>query len=166
MKILSKHKTLLVITTAGILVVIVGIQVVGAGKRDKLYRRLLQAITLLAKQGDGDLAVEQAFDPNYLDTLRRHVKTTIITLKKEAALDYARQLHKAWKPWYQGGDDEDLAYSVFRRLKDKVQLSQLAAAYAQAYEHSLIETLKRQLSKKEIKKVMAIVAPLPAYRTP
>jgi len=166
MRVSSQHKKVGIIATTGVVVFIVGYMAIRARKRDQRYRRLLQAIRNLLKESNGDLAVQGAFDPKYTDRVIRSVKATIITLKKEAALDYARQLHKAWKPWYLGGDDEDLAYSVFRRLKDKVQLSQLAGAYTQLYEHSLIETLQSRLSKKEINKVMAIIAPLPAYRTP
>jgi len=160
------NQKVLAISTASVLIITMGYLGLRARKRDQRYGRLLQALQTMLKQTTGDLNVQKAFDPNYIDTVIGSVKATIITLKKEAALDYARQLHKAWKPWYLGGDDEDQAYSVFRRLKDKIQLSQLAAAYAQTYEHSLIETLNTRLSKKEINKVMAIVAPLPAYRTP
>jgi len=161
-----KHTKIIAISTASALVLATGYFSIRARKRDERSAAFLQGITAHLSQSDGSFQVEGAFDPKYIDRVVQQIRGTIISLKKEAALDYASQLHSAWKPWYHGGDDEALAYSVFRQLKDKVQLAQLAAAYQQSYQQSLIETLKQRLDKKEINTVMGIIQPLPPYRTP
>jgi len=162
----TKHTKIVAISTASMFVLTIGYFSIRARKRDERSAAFLQGITAHLKQSDDSFQVEGAFDPKYVDRVVQQVRDTIISLKKEAALDYASQLHSAWKPWYLGGDDEALAYSVFRQLKDKVQLAQLAAAYQQSYQQSLIETLKERLDKKEINTIMGIIQPLPPYRTP
>lgn len=159
----SQHKKTLAIGGASVLLIGVVYFSAKARKRDQRHSRFLQALYGLLKQSGGNIAAQGVFDPKYVDRVLQTVKGTIITLKKETAQQYAEQLYSAWGIIW---DDEDLVYSVLRKLKDKVQLAQLAGAYSQRYEHSLIDTLHSRLNKKEINKVMAIIQPLPAYRTP
>ncbi|MDN3492797.1 hypothetical protein [Winogradskyella bathintestinalis] len=93
------------------------------------------------------------------------VNREVLVLKTSTASRYADQIHKAWGSWYQGGDDEEQVYGVFRKMKDKVQVSQVAKAYQETYSKNLIDTLKDRFDKEEITIVLNIVKALPNYRT-
>ena len=132
--------------------------------RDERARVLLAALQVELQPASSGLASQNAFNIHYLDKVLQNTKGDVLVLKKSAAAAYAKQLHSAWKPWYLGGDDEDQVYSVFRRLKDKVQVAQVAKVYQEYYTKNLIDTLRSQLEKTEITKVLQIVKALPNYR--
>ena len=93
------------------------------------------------------------------------VNREVLVLKTSTASRYADQIHKAWGSWYEGGDDEEKVYGVFRKLKDKVQVSQVAKAYQETFSKNLIDTLKDRFDKSEITIVLNIIKALPNYRT-
>ncbi|GGG36115.1 hypothetical protein GCM10011344_41260 [Dokdonia pacifica] len=148
----------------GVLVVAIGYASVRAKKRDKRYTLFLQAISNAIADIGGGLDSTKAFDLQYKARVLQSVSQTVITLKKQTAIGYAYQINSALTPWYLN-DDEEKIYGVFRSLKDKVQVSQLASAYQEEYGNNLIDVLKDRLSTSEIKIVMGIVAKLPPYRT-
>ena len=153
------------ITSAlGLLVISIGYASVRAKQRDKRYAVILQAISGVLADIEGGLDSTKAFDLEYKAKVLQAVSQTVITLKKQAATGYANQINNALTPWYLN-DDEETIYAVFRSLKDKVQVSQLAISYQEEYGNNLIDVLKDRLSVSEVKIIMGIVAKLPPYRT-
>ena len=134
-------------------------------KRDKLAAELIKEITKQLKPSTSGLLSENAFDVNYKDEVVRSTGRQILTLKNEVANDYANQINSAWRSWWSGGDDEKKVYGVFRKLRDKVQVSQIASAYLRNFGVNLIDKLNDRLDEKEVKNVLTIVKPLPAFRT-
>lgn len=132
-------------------------------RRSRITSLLLQALQTRLPSTNA-LVAEQAFDIEYASKVLNSVPARIIVLDQSAALEKARRLQLAFKPWYRGGDDEKAVYSVLRSLSDKVQLSQVAKAYQDQYGESLLETIKAHLDAAEIKTVLTIVGSLPRYR--
>lgn len=150
---------------------VVGIVFVGTSyiawrnrKRDKLSNALLSSLTRKLHPDTKGLASESALDARYVDQVLQGISASIVVLKKSTATIYANQIHQAFKPWYLGGDDEEAVYAIFRRLKDKVQVSQVAKAYGRAYNIALKDQLKDRFSNDEIKTVLSIIGKLPKYR--
>lgn len=133
--------------------------------RDMRTGKLLSAIVAQIQPVSNGLGAQNAFDIHYLNKVLQAVNKQVLVLKTSSALGYANQIHNAWGAWYQGGDDEDKVYAVFRKLKDKVQVSQVAKAYQETYSKNLIDTLKDRFDKDEITIVLNIIKALPNYRT-
>jgi len=133
--------------------------------RDERTGKLLSAIKAQIQPIINGLIAENAFDIHYLNKVLQAVNKEVLVLKTSTASKYADQIHKAWGSWYQGGDDEEKVYGVFRKMKDKVQVSQVAKAYQDTYSKNLIDTLKDRFDKKEITIVLNIIKALPNYRT-
>ena len=112
-----------------------------------------------------NLDAENAFNIYYLTKVLQNVNGQVIAMSESSATSYAKQINKAWGAWYEGGDDEDAVYAVFRKLKDKVQVSQVAKAYQSTYSKNLIDTIKDRLSEDEIKIILNIIGQIPNYRT-
>lgn len=133
--------------------------------RDERTGKLLSAIKAQIQPIINGLIAENAFDIHYLNKVLQAVNKEVLVLKTSTASKYADQIHKAWGSWYQGGDDEEKVYGVFRKMKDKVQVSQVAKAYQDTYSKNLIDTLKDRFDKKEITIVLNIIKALPNYRS-
>lgn len=134
-------------------------------RKDNIASELLREVTRIIKPATSGILSEDAFDIHYVDQVLSKVRATVLKLKTSVASKLAKRIHSAWGAWYQGGDDEDKVYGVFRELKDKVQVSQVAKAYQQLYKKNLIDKLNERFTKSEVKKVLDIVKPLPSYRT-
>ncbi|MCH3884531.1 hypothetical protein [Tenacibaculum aquimarinum] len=133
--------------------------------RDIRTSKLMTAIQAQIQPITSGLNSQNAFDIHFLNKVLQSVNREVLVLKTSTASRYADQIHKAWGSWYQGGDDEEQVYGVFRQLKDKVQVSQVAKAYQETYSKNLIDTLKDRFDKQEITIVLNIVKALPNYRT-
>ena len=133
--------------------------------RDLRTSKLLSAIQAQIQPISSGLTSQNAFDIHFLNKVLQTVNREVLVLKTSTASRYADQIHKAWGSWYQGGDDEEQVYGVFRKMKDKVQVSQVAKAYQETYSKNLIDTLKDRFNKEEITIVLNIVKALPNYRT-
>ncbi|WP_298952289.1 hypothetical protein [uncultured Nonlabens sp.] len=133
--------------------------------RDLRTSKLLTAIQAQIQPISSGLTSQNAFDIHFLNKVLQTVNREVLVLKTSAASRYADQIHKAWGSWYQGGDDEEQVYGVIRKMKDKVQVSQVAKAYQETYSKNLIDTLKDRFDKEEITIVLNIVKALPNYRT-
>lgn len=134
-------------------------------KRDQKTSKLLTQIKKQLATTANNLDAENAFDIYYLTKVLQNVNGQVIAMSKSSATSYAKQINKAWGAWYEGGDDEDAVYAIFRKLKDKVQVSQVAKAYQSTYSKNLIDTIKNRLSEDEIKIILNIIAQIPNYRT-
>lgn len=133
--------------------------------RDLRTSKLLSAIKAQIQPISNGLMSQNAFDIHYLNKVLQAVNREVLVLKTSTASRYADQIHKAWGSWYQGGDDEEKVYGIFRKMKDKVQVSQVAKAYQETYAKNLIDTLKDRFDKEEITIVLNIIKALPNYRT-
>jgi len=133
--------------------------------RDERTGQLLSAIKAQIQPIANGLIAENAFDIHYLSKVLQAVSNEVLVLKISTASKYADQINKAWGSWYQGGDDEEKVYGVFRKMKDKVQVSQVSKAYQDTYSKNLIDTLKDRFEKEEISIVLNIIKALPNYRT-
>ncbi len=161
---MNKRTTTLQITGGLLALAFIGTSVLSIRKRrqDRLANVLLKKlINLNPIKG---LANEEALSPLYKEKILQSVSKRVVVLKKAAAIKYANAIHSAFKPWY-GNDDEEQIYSVFRNLKDKVQVSQVAKAYQDEHGESLKDSFKKRLSKSEIKIVLDIISKLHDYRT-
>ncbi|WP_299186640.1 hypothetical protein [uncultured Aquimarina sp.] len=155
------------ITAGAVALILVGTTYITlrSKKRNKLASSLLGELSKsLHPDGEG-LERAGALDVKYVDRVFNSQSGKIVVLKESTATRYANEIHQSFKPWYIGGDDEELIYSVFRNLKDKVQVSQVAKAYQRDYKVSLRDQLKDRFDKDEIKKVLGIIGRLPEYRT-
>lgn len=133
-------------------------------KRDKLATSLLAKLNTKLNPITKGLSNEEALDVNYANKVMNAIAASIVVLKGSTATRYANEIHKAFRPWYRGGDLEDNVYAVFRNLKDKVQVSQVAKAYQRDYRVSLRDQLENRFDKDEIKIVLGIMERLPKYR--
>lgn len=152
-----------------------GVAIVGLGAsvymvwnkrhKDKLASEILRELSKLIKPSTSGLLSESAFDIHYKDEVLKKVNGRILTIRTDTASKYADQINAAWAGWWSGGDDENKVYAVLRKLKDKVQVSQVAKAYQNSFNVNLIDKLYERLDEKEVKKVLTIVKNLPGYRT-
>lgn len=131
-------------------------------RKDKLAAKLLNTLNRKFNPATAGLGVEKAFDIYYIEGLKDQIKGNLLLLKSAAANRYAADIHSAWS-WID--DDENKVYAVFRKLKDKAQVAQIAKAYQANHGSNLIDQLNDRLSKTEVGKVLQIVEALPDYRT-
>ena len=134
-------------------------------KRDRLASELVREITNLIKPKTKGLLSEDGFDINHKSNILKEVGvgTLIKVLKPWAAEKFAKKIHSAWSMW---DDDEEIIYAVFRKLRDKVQVSQVAKAYQseKLYSKNLVDVFNDRLSKEEVQKILGIVNKLERYR--
>jgi hypothetical protein len=128
--------------------------------KDKLAVGLIQELNKLLNPNASGLMSEEAFDIHYAEEAAKKVKG-ILLIKTDAATKFAKDIYSAFGFL---DDDEDKIYSVFRSLKDKVQVSQVAKAFQNAYRINLIDKLRAKLSEGEVSEVLKIVNALPRYR--
>jgi hypothetical protein len=109
------------------------------------------------------LIESNAFDIRYWETVGKKLSKPLYMLTVASAKAFAKDIKDAWGVF---DDDENKIYSVFRALKDQVQVSQVAFQYyaTSTDKINLIDDLKSRLSKDEVGQVLEIVKKLPAYR--
>jgi hypothetical protein len=109
------------------------------------------------------LVESNAFDIRYFETVGTKINKPLYMLTVASAKGFAKDIKDAWGVM---DDDENKIYSVFRALKDQVQVSQVAFQYyaTSTDKINLIDDLKSRLSKDEVGQVLEIVKKLPAYR--
>lgn len=137
-----------------------------------IVKPVLQAINLMDDKDDvavknenneanNQLCWQPYWYKQYLGT-----RPTKLILTDYGATSLAKQLHAAWGLFT---DDEDAVYAVFRSLRSKMFLSQLAEKYQQLYGKDLLQSLVapwytwRGLNDREFNVVANIVNKLPDY---
>lgn len=161
-------KNILIISGAGVGILLIGSFIFSdrTKKRERLTSKLLIALNARIEPIKNGLGGQNAFDIHYLEKVTQRVSGSILALQESTALYYANQIKSAFGAWYQGGDDEQKVYGVFRKLKDKVQVSQVAKAFQGGDESvNLIDVLRGRFGKDEIRIVLDIVNKKPNYRT-
>lgn len=110
------------------------------------------------------LVESNAFDIRYWENSGKKLKKPMYMLTVASAKGFAKDIRDSWGIF---DDDENKIYSVFRALKDHVQVSQVAYQYyydPKGGKINLIDDLKSRLSKDEVGQVMEIVKKMPPYR--
>lgn len=87
----------------------------------------------------------------------------LILLKGDYVTDYRKQLYDAM---WGIGTDTDTIKSVFRKLKDKVQVAQIAESYQKNYNINLLDALKGDIDIKsdDMKELLDLMIQKPAFR--
>lgn len=132
----------------------------------KMDREAAKFIVKLEAQQEptGDqLEDNSGFDIGFAYRMREKYGGQLIQLKQDAAERMAQKIADAWGFW---DDSEKEVLSVFRSINDKVQLSQIAEAYQQEEEVSLLDDLSDRLENTPdaLAKVIALASALPAKR--
>ena len=110
------------------------------------------------------LVESNAFDIRYWENSGKKLKKPMYMLTVASARGFAKDIRDSWGIF---DDDENKIYSVFRALKDHVQVSQVAYQYymdPKGSKINLIDDLKSRLAKDEVGQVMEIVKKMPPYR--
>lgn len=157
-----------------LLIVIGSLAALGAGAslyanvrqkgKDRKAAAILKEVRKLISPASSGLQAETAFSLDYKEQVLSRISGKVIVLSTSMATRKATSIHNAFAGWWQGGDDEDAIYGVFRSLKDKVQVSQVATAYYDRYRVNLIDKLYDKLTESEVKIILDIIKKLPAYR--
>lgn len=114
--------------------------------------------------GSVGLVESNAFNIRYWEETGKKMNKPMFLLKMASAKAFAKDIRDSWSIF---GDDEDKINSVFRALKDQVQVSQVAHQYYQdpkGGKINLIDDLKSRLSKDEVGEILGIVKKMPPYR--
>lgn len=135
--------------------------VISHKQKELIAAALIRELSKLLNPAMIGIGSEEAFDIHYSDEISKKIKGVLL-MKPDTAQRHAQDIHNAWG-WIT--DDEDKIYAVFRALKDKVQVSQVAKAYHDYFKTNLIDKLRDKLSAEEISEVLKIVNSLPRYRT-
>jgi hypothetical protein len=158
-----------ILITVGV-VSIAGVWIGVAVYKNKITKRDQKAIAFFSElQRDiapdsVGLVESNAFDIRYWENITKKIKKPMYLLTVASAKGYAKDIRDSWGVF---NDDEDKIYSVFRALKDQVQVSQVAYQYymdPKGDKINLIDDLKSRLAKDEVGQVLEIVKKLPQYR--
>lgn len=151
MKIPSTDKIISVVTIIGFLIalfvvykILTGIGLIKTAKKKRSIAEQEAAVEMMR--------TDEYFDPAYFKSQK------FKSIGSSAANLYAQQLRKAVRG---AGTDEEMIYSVFGKLFNKVNVSEVAASYYLQYGKSLQADLLNDLSKAEIANVMNIINDLP-----
>lgn len=111
------------------------------------------------EQKEKDKAVEsltlsEYFNPSY------YKNKSAKPLGNSIADSFAKDIRKALKGF---GTNEDLIYSTFAKLKNKVNISELADTYNIKYKADLKADIMNDLNDKEKAKLMFIINSLPNF---
>lgn len=121
-----------------------GLGIIKSKAKDKAKAEKAQAIT--------DLRGVEQFDVLYLEKSKNYKSMSSL------AIEYADQLRKALKGL---GTDEETIFSIFSRLNNKLQISEVALVYKNKYKSDLLNDLLNDLTDKEKVTLMKIINDLP-----
>jgi predicted negative regulator of RcsB-dependent stress response len=133
-------------------------------KRDRLAIAFFSELQRDIAPDSVGLVESNAFDIRYWENIGKKIKKPIYMLTVASSKSYAKDIRDSWGVF---DDDEAKIKSVFRAMKDQVQVSQIAFQYyndPKGDKINLIDDLKSRLSKDEVGEVLEIVKKLPQYR--
>ena len=99
---------------------------------------------------------------SYLSTLKSKYEN-LIMLRGEFVTKFRKDLYDAIDGW---GTDTGAIKSVFSKLKDRVQIAQIADSYQRNYNENLLEALKGDMDVDDdtMKELLDIIINKPAFR--
>lgn len=133
-------------------------------KQNKTTSELLRELTKILQPTTKGILSEKAFDIHYVDDVLKTVSGNVLLMQEGLAQQLAKKIKSSFWSALSWGNDEEKIYSVFRQLKDKIQVAQVAKAYEANHWGNLIDALNT-LSEGEVKIILDIVKKLPPYRT-
>jgi len=145
---------LIIYAVIGLIVIVVVIRVLRTGKRRA--RQSAKAEKKLKKQdvkkSAENLRGLEQFNPDFKQF------ETFARLGDPVAGEYADNLRKAVRGW---GTNEEVIYSIFGRLKNKANISEISAQYYLKYRRDLLVDLLDDLNNKEQAILFNIIQKLP-----
>lgn len=89
---------------------------------------------------------------------------TIIKLKDDYITEARKELYDSISTF--SGTDEEAIKAVFRALKDKIQIAQVAQSYRNNYKENLLDALKGEMDVKsdDMKELATIIKNKPNFR--
>ncbi|MFY9308638.1 MAG: hypothetical protein WAQ28_06235 [Bacteroidia bacterium] len=133
-------------------------------KRDRLAIAFFSELQRDIAPDSVGLVESNAFDMRYWENIGKKIKKPMYMLTVASAKSFAKDIRDSWGVF---DDDEVKIKSVFRAMKDQVQVSQIAFQYyndPKGDKINLIDDLKSRLSKDEVGEVLEIIKRLPQYR--
>lgn len=99
---------------------------------------------------------------SYINDMKSKYKN-LIFLKPEFVTAYRKQLYDAIQYW---GTDENAIKDVFRKMKDRLHIAQVAASYQRNYGENLLDALKGEMDvdDKEMRDLRDIMINKYAFR--
>lgn len=131
-------------------------------KQDDIAAKLLVKLKAILNPSADGLLGEVALDPNYHIKMEDKINN-LVKIHPKKAVRAAKKIKGAWKEWYEGGDNEEEVYQVFKNLDNKVAISQVADAYKKY--GGLRLALKTKLDDDEISEVLKIISSRPSFIT-
>ena len=131
-------------------------------KRDELATAFFSELERDISPAMVGLVENKAFDLNYWQTISIKLKKSLLYLTSSSAQSFAKDIRSSFGLF----NNTDKIKSVFRVLKDYVQVSQVAFQYyyASPDKINLIDDLKAHLSSSDVGEILDIVKKMPEYR--
>lgn len=151
---------------SGLLAVTSGIYIayrIGAKTMDRKAAEFLAKLTIAVQPSGEQIEENNGFDEGFADRMRHKYGHRLIELKPHVAKDMAEAISDAWG-WIWDSDREVLG--IFRKLADKVQLSQVAREYYEIEGITLLDDISDRLanSPEILAKVVKLANGLEAKR--
>lgn len=104
------------------------------------------------EEASTELRTSEFFDPMILEQYPNYVPL------KNQARDWAAQLYNAM---HKLGTDEEAIYSVFGRLRNKLNIAEISLNYRLAWRRDLLTEILNELTEKEQVNLWTIISKLP-----
>jgi len=149
-------------TLSGVGLVLFGFSKLRAKQRDKKALKSFAKLRMHFEPTSSDIIQAKAFDTDWWKKAPQKAGQPIIRLTADAVKKYAKKISDAWGIL---NDDEDQIYWVFeQKLKDQVQVSQVAEQYEKNNDIALELDLQNKLKKDEWGRILKAVNKMKAYR--
>jgi len=120
--------------------------IIKTGKQKRAAKERQEAVA--------SLRTEEYFNPDFYRDKK------FKSIGSNAAILYAQQLRKSMRGL---GTDEEAIYSVFGKLMNKCNISEVAAAYYNQYKRDLQTDLNNELTDRDTVPLMEIINGLPNF---
>jgi len=142
----------------------IGYFVISHLRKNYLYKKILNNIKNNVNNY-GDIRDIKYFDGNsYIYYVKNNVSNKLIILKDAYITKYRKELYDAINGT---GTDEDKIKSIFRELKDGVQIAQVSQSYYDNYGKTLLQALIDDMdtNSDDMIEINNIIQSKPKYRT-
>jgi len=153
-----------IILSSTVLISGIGYFAVSHIMKNSLYKKVLNNINNNVSSY-GDVRDISYFDGNaYISHVKNNTSKQIIKLKDAYVTQFRKGLHDAISGW---GTDEDKIKSIFRQLKDGVQIAQVSQSYYDNYGKTLLQDMLDDMNpdSDDMKEINSIIQSKPKFRT-